>query len=748
MTKLFLQLTAFMSIRNDPGTNLVQSEPPDPFQALFHPTSIALIGASESVGSVGRAVLENLRAFGSNVFPVNPKRIAVLGRHAYRTIGGVPREIDLAVIATPAESVPEVVQQCVDAKVRSAVILSAGFKECGAHGAELEQEVRAAARRGNLRLIGPNCLGLMMPHRNLNATFSAGMARPGHVAFLSQSGALCTAILDWSLRENVGFSGFVSLGSMLDVDWGDLIRFFGNDAQTKSIVCYMESVGDAHRFLAAASEVAFAKPILVLKVGRTEAAARAAASHTGALTGHDAVLDAAFRRVGVLRVNTLHELFDMAEVLDKQPRAHGPRLSIVTNAGGPGALATDALVTGGAQLAELGTETLQSLDRLLPPHWSRSNPIDILGDADAFRSREAYEIAIQDPGSDGLLAILTPQAMTNPEATAQQLCHLARQSTKPVLASWMGGNSVESARRLLNAAGIPTFDYPDTAARAFAWMWRHADQLRLLHEAREAGTARLDLGDAVTRVAAALKQARLAERTLLTEVESKQILAAYGIPTAETHVAFTEHDAVTWAEKLGYPVVVKLFSETHTHKATLGGVVLNVTTAEEVRKAWDRIHREVTAHVGAQHFLGVTIQPMVHQGSSELELVLGSSTDAQFGPVLMFGLGGHWVEALRDTTLGLPPLTPALAQRLMKRTRVFTALRGSANEAGANLTALSDILVRFSQLIVDQPRIAEVDINPLRVIGSEGFVALDARIVLHPPDVRDESLPRCALIGG
>ena len=399
-----------------PAAELNQPEQDHPLDALFAPRTVALIGATEAPGSVGRTLLENLRngSFQAAVYPVNLKHEQVLGVKAFPHVTAIPERIDLAVIATPAATVPGVLAECAQAGVRGAVIISAGFRECGPAGAALEKEILAVARQGKMRLIGPNCLGVMVPHRGLNATFATTLARPGSVAFLSQSGALCTAILDWSLRENVGFSAFASVGSMLDVDWGDLIYYFGDDPHTRSIVIYMESIGDARSFLSAAREVALTKPIIVIKVGRTEGAAKAAASHTGSLTGSDAVLDAAFRRVGVLRVNTIDELFDMSEVLAKQPRPKGPKLAIVTNAGGPGALATDMLITSGGQLADLQPATLELLSALLPAHWSHGNPVDILGDAGPEHYAQAVDAVARDPNTDGLLVILTPQAMTDP----------------------------------------------------------------------------------------------------------------------------------------------------------------------------------------------------------------------------------------------------------------------------------------------------------------------------------------------
>ena len=463
---------------------------------FFRPKSIAVIGATEALHSVGRSIVTNLKdaPFPGVVYPVNPKHDTLLGLRCYRAIANVPEPVDLAVIATPAVTVPGVIRECVQAGVPAAIIISAGFREIGERGAALESEILDEARRGHMRIVGPNCLGLMSPHHMLNATFASAMARPGHLGFISQSGALCTAILDWSQREMVGFSAFVSVGSMLDVGWGDLIQYLGDDPRTRSIVLYMESVGDARSFLSAAREVALSKPIIVIKPGRTAAAAKAAASHTGALTGQDDVLDAAFRRCGVLRVDTIAELFYLAEALDKQPRPRGPHLAIVTNAGGPAVLATDALLMGGGELAELSSSTLAQLDAFLPPHWSHQNPIDILGDASPDRYAQAVDLAIQDPGTDGTLVVLAPQAMTDPAAVAERLAALPKSQTKPLIASWMGGVDVASGEAILNQAAIPAYPYPDSAARVFQLMWRYSANLQALYETPAA--LEMDISDA------------------------------------------------------------------------------------------------------------------------------------------------------------------------------------------------------------------------------------------------------------
>lgn len=700
---------------------------------FFQPKTIAVIGATEAPHSVGRSILTNLQdaPFPGKIYPVNPKHDALLGLPCYRSIASVPETVDLAVIATPASTVCGVIRECADADVPAAIIISAGFREIGERGAALEREILEVARGSGMRIVGPNCLGVMSPHHKLNASFAKTMARAGHVGFISQSGALCTAILDWSLREMLGFSAFVSIGSMLDVGWGDLIQYLGDDPKTRSIVLYMESVGDARSFLSAAREVALSKPIIVIKPGRTKAAAKAAASHTGALTGQDDVLDAAFRRCGVLRVDTIAELFYLAEALDKQPRPQGPKLAIVTNAGGPAVLATDSLLTHGGELAELSAATIAELDTFLPPHWSHQNPIDILGDASAERYAKAIDIAVKDPSTDGTLVILAPQAMTDPATVAQRLATLPKSNTKPLIASWMGGVDVEAGEAILNQAAIPAYPYPDSAARVFQLMWRYSANIQALYETPAA--FEMDVSDAArTRAATLIANARTRGRTLLTEAESKSLLAAYGIPTVPTEIATSADQAVEAAARIGYPVVLKLHSETITHKTDVGGVRLNLSGETAVRGAYQSIADSVRKVARESDFLGVTVQPMIR--TEGYELILGSSIDSQFGPIVLFGSGGQLVEVYKDRAVGLPPLNTTLTRRVMERTKILTALKGVRGRKPVDLAALERLIVRFSYLITEQIWIKEIDINPL-LASPEGLLALDARVVLHPAEV-------------
>jgi acetyltransferase len=712
----------------------------DPF---FHPASIAVIGASATPGSVGSILMRNLlgNPFGGVVFPVNPRRQSVHGVYCYPSLAEVPSVVDLAVIATPADTVPALVQSCVDRGVKAAIIISAGFSELGETGRALETQLRTIAR-GKMRLIGPNCLGVIHPPSNLNASFAASMARPGKVALLSQSGAICTAILDWAEETHVGFSSFVSVGAAIDVDFASLIDYFGDDPHTRSIILYIESIGDVRRFLSAARNVARNKQIIVVKAGRHEAGARAAASHTGALAGADAVFDAAFRRAGVLRVHSIAELFNMSEILAMQPQPAGPALAIITNAGGPGVMATDELLLAGGSLAGLGSETIAALDAVLPPFWSHANPVDVLGDAPPERYRRAFEICARDPGVQGLLVLLAPQAMTDPIETARQLAPFARLEGKPVLACWLGGATARPGRNILNAAGIPTFDSPDSAIHAFLNMVQYRRNQELLYETPEALPE--DFVPDQQRVRALIEGARNAGRTLLTEVEAKEVLAAYGIPVTWATKVASAAGAIAAAAQLGYPVVLKLYSEQLTHKSDVGGVQLNLMDDDAVRAAFYRIQTNLASHRPDVPFEGVTVQPMVRDQG--FELIIGSSVDRQFGPVILFGAGGIFVEIFKDSVLGLPPLNRALARRLIERTRIQQALKGVRGAQSISFDDLETLLTRFSQLVVDfHDQVQEIDINPLFAAPNR-IVALDARVLLGPTDLPAEERPRLAIL--
>ncbi len=731
--------------RTDPSQNFIDRYP-QPLDALFLPQSVALIGAKDDAGSVGSTILQNLKngGFKGRIYPVNPKRTEVWGLKCYPSITAIPEEVDLVIIVTPAATVPAIVADCVAAKAKSCIIISAGFKELGAPGIKLEEEILYHAHKGKMPIIGPNCLGVMNPIHGLNATFARGMALPGNLAFISQSGAMCTAVLDWSYREKIGFSAFVSIGSMADVNWGTLIDYLGSDPNTRSLLLYMETIGDARSFLTAAKEVALEKPIIVIKAGRSQAAANAAASHTGSLAGSDEVFDAALERVGVLRVNSISELFSMASVLARQPRPRGPKLTIVTNAGGPAVLATDAAVLNQAELTSVPENIVNELNQFLPAAWSRSNPVDILGDATAESYARTLDVLSRDEETDGLLVILSPQDMTDPTKTAEALIPYANMPGKPLLASWMGGDTVSEGTRMLNEANIPVFEYPDDAAKTFGMMWKYSQNIQSLYEIADIGqTEGFEQEESQSyQVQRLLHAVQEKGRTLLTEAESKQLLSCYGIPVVETHTAKTSKEAVEWAKKMKFPLVLKLSSETITHKTEVGGVKLNLKTIDDVLGAFEEIKESCTRLAGAEHFGGVTVQRMIPGGG--YEVILGSSTDPQFGPVLLFGSGGQLVEVYKDSALAIPPLNASLARRFMEKTKIYEALKGVRGRKPANLVALDELLVNFSRLVVENRRIKECDINPLLVVGDE-MIAVDARIVLHDADIPDSELPKLAI---
>jgi acetyltransferase len=722
-----------MSEHFDPSLNILHRKQ-QKLDHIFQPKTVAVIGASEKAKSVGRTVLWNLlkSPFGGTIYPVNPKRKNVLGIKAYPSVKDIPEEIDLAIIVIPAKFVPQTIKECAEINIPSAVIISAGFKELGEPGIKLEMQILEFAKKNNMRIIGPNCLGVMNPINGLNATFAADLALPGNISFISQSGALCTAVLDWSLKNQVGFSSFVSIGSMIDVNWGDLIHYFGNDENTNSILIYMESIGDPRSFLSAAREVALTKPIILIKAGRTEESAKAAASHTGSLAGSDDVLDAALKRVGVLRVDNIADLFSMARVLSKQPRPKGPNLTIVTNAGGPGVIATDALIQNGGQLTKITKETFTALNNILPPQWSRNNPIDILGDAGPDLYAKAVEIVSKDENTDGILVILTPQDMTDPTKTAQELKKYAKIENKPILASWMGADLIAKGDDILNQVGIPTFEFPDEACKAFAYMWNYTYNLKGIYQTPMASNATaIDVIKQNSEIEKIINIAKEQKRTLLTEYESKKILEIYNISTVKTAIAKTKEEAVKQAKAIGYPVVLKIHSETITHKTDVGGVKLNLYDDDAVKIAYDEVFNSVKEKVGEKHFQGVSIQEMIKLDG--YELIIGSSIDQEFGPVLLFGTGGQLVEVFKDSSLGLPPLTGPLATRMMERTKIYHALQGVRGKKAVNLKELENILVSLSNLVTQQKWIKECDINPL-LASEERLIALDARIILHEND--------------
>ncbi len=696
---------------------------------IFKPQRIALVGVTENPKGVSGTVLRNLvgSGFRGVVYPVNPACEAVAGVSCYPSVRELPRTPDLAVVCSPAEEVPAVVRACGEAGILGLVIVSAGFRETGPAGAALEERVLAEARRfDGMRIVGPNCLGIIVPALDLNATFALGMPKPGKVAFISQSGALCTSVLDWALEQGIGFSHFVSIGNMLDVDFGDLIDYFGEDEQTESVILYVESLRNARKFMTAARAFARTKPIVAYKAGRFPESARAAASHTGALASEDAIYEAAFERAGIARVFEIGDLFNCAELVGRHRGPAGPRLAIVTNAGGPGVMATDALIARDGILAELSPETVAKLDEALPPAWSHGNPVDVLGDATSRRYAKATAAVLADPGVDAVLAILTPQAMTNPSATARELGALAATTSKPILAAWLGGKSVREGLGILTRAGVASYGTPEEAVKAFMTLVAYARNLEILYETpRDVPvTFTLDRAELRTRFESLIPPSG----DTLSEAASKSLLEAYGIPVTRPQPAATPNDAVAIADRIGYPVVAKLLSPDVTHKSDVGGVALGLADGAAVRAAFERIVGNARERVPGARIEGITVQPMVSAGDG-VEVILGAKTDPVFGAVILAGLGGVSAEVFGDRALGLPPLSERLARRMLESLRAWPLLRGFRGRPAVDVDRLIEILMRLSYLVADCPEIRELDVNPLLVTPS-GAIALDARVIV------------------
>lgn len=693
---------------------------------IFRPKTIAAIGASNREGTVGYALMENLLngGFEGKVFPVNLKHREVQGVESFKHVGDIPEKVDLAIIATPSKTVPGIVEECGKAGVGGLLIISAGFKEAGEEGQKMYDEILRLSHQYGMRVVGPNCLGFINPTLGVNASFASRNALKGNIAFISQSGALCTSILDWSAEQNVGFSHFVSIGSMLDVGFADLIDYFGMDPHTSCILIYMESLKDARKFMSAARAFARSKPVIVLKAGKSDEGGAAAASHTGSLTGNDAVFDTAFRRAGIIRVDTIGQLFDCAQSLAMQPRPQGNRLAIVTNAGGPGVLATDYLIGGGGKLSKLSAKTMKKLNEFLPAAWSHGNPVDVLGDASAETYRKTAEIILQDENVDGLLAILTTQAVTDPTEAAKELVKVAKKTNKTLLASWMGEKDVYEARDILEAGKVPNYRYPESAVDVFLKMYGYSSNLEMLtetppgipHEFNPKRDAARELINLV------LKDGR----TQLTESEAKSLMKCYRIPVGQYRVASTVEEAKAFAQVIGYPVVMKIASPDIGHKTDVGGVKVGIQNAEDLEKTFNDMLARVKKLRPDAEIDGILIETMVKK---DFELLIGANKDPIFGPVIVFGQGGVGVEVFKDTQMGLPPLNMALAKRIVEGTRIFPMLEGYRGMAGVNLRELEYTLIKFAYLVMDFPEIQEIDINPY-VMDEQGGMILDAHIVL------------------
>jgi len=708
---------------------------------IFNPRNVAIIGASDVEGSVGYAIVKNFTQTGyaGKVYYINIKKPEILGVKTYQSVDQISEAVDLAIIATPAKTVPDVIDECGRAQVKGVIIVSAGFKETGPAGKALEEKLAQNAKKHGIRVIGPNCIGLIRPRNNLNATFLDKMPKPGNIAFLSQSGALGSAILDWAIHENIGFSNFVSVGSMIDVDFGDLIDYFGSDPKTKSILMYVEGITEARKFMSAARHFARTKPIIVVKSGKFSESAQAAASHTGSLSGEDGIYDAAFKRAGIVRVAEIADLFNAAEVLGTQPLPKGPRLAIITNAGGPGVMATDALIGLGGKIAKVSQKTIDSLNAILPPFWSHGNPIDVLGDAKADRYRAAVDAVLNDENVDGMVVIFTQQAVSESVEIAKSIVELVRNKsyhTKTILTSFMGYGAVQEANNILNANNIPTYSTPEQAIRTYMYMYNYQRNIGLLYETPE----ELPVDSAPPRrpIMAILRNAAFEDREILTEDEAKKILKYYNFPVVPTAVANNVEEAVAFANDMGFPVVLKILSPQIVHKSDAGGVILNVNSASEVRDAFELLIQRASAYNPNAQIIGVTVQPMVSKKG--YELIIGGKTDPVFGPVILLGMGGVGVELFKDYSIGLPPLNTTLIRRMMEETKVYRLLKGYRGAAAVDLKKLDETVLNFSQLMVDFPQIKEIDINPLLISDKEAVI-LDARIVVDKDKVCKKFVP-------
>ncbi|HDR50336.1 MAG TPA: GNAT family N-acetyltransferase [Mariniphaga anaerophila] len=697
--------------------------------SIFKPKRIALIGVSNNPDSVGGITLRNLVGGGYNgvVYPVNPKREAVFGIPCYPDVKSLPKVPDLAVIMTAAKHVPGIVRECGEAGVHGIIIMSAGFKEAGKEGKILEDQVKAEkAKYPDMRIIGPNCLGILVPGLSMNVSFANGMPERGHVAFISQSGALCTSVLDWAYESHIGFSYFVSIGNSMDVNFGDLIDYFGQDPNTKSIVLYVESLTNARTFMSAARAFSREKPIIVYKSGRFPESAAAAASHTGALASEDSIYDAVFRRAGLARVYDFGNIFDFTDLVGRKRIPKGNRLAIVTNAGGPGVMATDSLISWGGKLVQLSDETMQKLNDYLPPFWSRGNPVDVLGDATPERFAKATEIVLEDKNVDAVLVLLTPQAMTSPTETAEAIAEIAGNTSKTIMAGWLGGASMRDGIQVFNRAGISNYPTPEQAIRAFMTLSHYSKNLKMLFETpKEVPVSfQYDRNE--------LRHKYLDEvfpkAKILNEDDSKMLVNDYGIDTTHPAPAATEDEAVAIAQKKGYPVVMKIYSPDITHKSDVGGVALNLKDDEMVRAAFRNMVKTAAEKRPDAKIEGVTIQIMVDTKDA-VELIVGTKKDPEFGTVMLVGMGGTSAELFKDKRLEFPPLNESLAQQMLESLQIYPLLEGYRGAPRKNIEKLVEVLIRMSYLAADYPEIKELDINPL-IVTPKDVIALDARIVV------------------
>jgi acetyltransferase len=707
---------------------------------IFKPKRIALIGVSNNPDSVASIALKNLvgGGFQGVVYPINPKYEAVMGITCYPDIKSVPKTPDLAVIATASTRVPQLIRECGEAGVLGIIIMSAGFKESGEEGRKLEEQVKAeVAKYDGMRVIGPNCLGIIVPGSRMNVSFSSIMPKKGNVAFISQSGALCTSALDWAVDQKIGFSYFVSIGNTMDVGFGNLIDYFGQDPNTKSIILYVESITFARQFMTAARHFARKKPIIVYKAGRYPESAAAAASHTGAMASEDNIYDAVFERAGIARVYDIGDIFDFTDLISRRNTPRGSKLAIVTNAGGPGVMATDTLLTEGGNLTKLSKETMDKLDKELPPYWSHGNPVDVIGDATPERFAKAAEIVLQDDNVDAVLVILTPQAMTKPTKTAQAIAEISGHYSKPIMAAWLGGKSMKEGADILLERGISVYQTPEQAIRAFMTLVKYSRNLSILFETPKDVNVSFQVDKKKVRKEFASKYFKNDE-TILSEDISKELIQAYGIPTTKPQPASSALQAADIANKIGYPVVLKILSPDITHKSDIGGVVLNIKDENTVWITFKNMTESIRQKMPDAKIEGVTVQPMFDAKDS-VEMILGIKKDPVFGTCMMVGMGGTAAELFKDKSLGFPPLNERLARRMLENLKIYPLLKGYRGSKPKNIDKLIELMIMMSYLAADYPEISELDINPL-LVTPDDVVALDARIVLDK-EVVGKKLP-------
>jgi acetyltransferase len=697
--------------------------------SIFKPKRIALIGVSNNPDSVGGITLRNLVGGGYNgvVYPVNPKREAVFGIPCYPDVKSLPKIPDLAVIMTSAKLVPQLVRECGEMGIHGIIIMSAGFKEAGEEGKKLEARVKEEKSNfPDMRIIGPNCLGILVPGLSMNVSFANGMPEKGHVAFISQSGALCTSVLDWAYESHIGFSYFVSIGNSMDVNFGDLIDYFGQDPNTKSIVLYVESLSYARNFMSAARAFSREKPIIVYKSGRFPESAAAAASHTGAMASEDSIYDAVFRRAGLARIYDFGNIFDFTDLVGRRRIPKGNRLAIITNAGGPGVMATDSLISMGGKLVTLSDETMQKLNDYLPPFWSHGNPVDVLGDATPERFAHATEIVLQDKNVDAVLILLTPQAMTAPTETAGAIAKLAQKTSKSIMTAWLGGASMREGIQVFNQAGLSSYTTPEQAIRAFMTLSHYSKNQEMLYETPQEVPVSFQYDRDMLRekyINEIFPKAKI-----LNEDDSKMLINDYGIDTTHPTPASTEEEAIKIANKKGYPVVLKIYSPDITHKSDVGGVALNIKDDEMVRATFKNIVKTAREKRPDAKIEGVTVQRMVDVKDA-VEMIIGIKKDPVFGTVMLAGMGGTSAELFKDNRLEFPPLNERLARQMLESLQIYPLLEGYRGAPKKNIDKLIEVLIRMSYLAADYPEIKELDINPLIVTPTD-VIALDARIVV------------------